>query len=110
MTPRIITDIKSFDVDYLPVNIESFRDWLNNQIDKIPEEFRKNSSISIERNCFDADAPIKFKINMMRYETETERKKAKRAKESYELAKKNKLKKEREQYEKLRKKFEKPSS
>lgn len=110
MTPRIITDIKSFDVDYLPVNIESFRDWLNDQIDKIPEEFRKNSSISIERNY----APIKFKINMMRYETETERKKretkAKRAKESYELTKKNKLKKERKQYEALRKKFEKPSS
>ena len=114
MTPRIITDVKSFVSDYLPSNIESFRDWLNNQIDKISEEFRKNSSISIERNCFDVDAPIKFKINMMRYETEMERKKretkAKRAKESYELAKKNKLKKEREQYEALRKKFEKPSS
>lgn len=70
MKPKIITEVKSFCVDYLPVNIESFRDWLDNQIDKIPEEFRKNSSISIERDCFDADAPIKIKINMMRYESE----------------------------------------
>ncbi len=89
MKPKIITDAKSFDADYLPVNIESFRDWLDNQIDEIPEEFRKNSSISIERDCFDADAPIKLKINMMRYETEKERKKretkAQRVKELYDL-------------------------
>lgn len=114
MTPRIITDVKSFVSDYLPSNIESFRDWLNDQIDKIPEEFRKNSSIRIDRDRFDDDAPFKIEINTMRYETDVERKKKEvkiqKAKKSYELTKKNKLKKEREQYEKLRKKFEKPSS
>jgi len=114
MAPRIITDVKSFVSDYLPSNIEAFRDWLNNQIDKIPNEFRGNSSISIERDCFDADAPIKLKINMMRYETEKERKKretkAQRVKELYDLPRKTKLEMERRQYEKLRKKFENPSS
>ena len=113
MKPRIIADVKSFVSDYLPSNIESFRDWLNDQIDKIPEELRKNSSISIERGRYDDDAPPKIEIHAMRYETETERKKremkAKRAKKLYELTKKTKLKKERAQYEKLRKKFEKSS-
>ena len=114
MKPRIITDVKSFNVDDLPVNIESFRDWLNNQIDKIPNEFRGNSSISIERPNFDDDAPLRFNINMMRYETEKERKKretkAQRVKELYDLPRKTKLEMERRQYEKLRKKFENPSS
>lgn len=106
MAPRIITDVKSFVPDYLPSNIESFRDWLNDQIDKIPEEFRKNSSIRI-------NGPFKIEINTMRYETDAERKKREvkiqKVKELYELTKKTKLKKERAQYEKLRKKFEKPS-
>ena len=50
----------------------------------------------------------------MRYETEKERKKretkAQRVKELYDLPRKTKLEMERRQYEKLRKKFENPSS
>lgn len=68
-----VVRVTNYESGWVPSNLLEFRDWLAQKIAIIPEEYRSNAEIEIEReDPWEPGGPLEIHIYYLRLETDEE--------------------------------------